>query len=279
MRQFHTANVIDNMMYIFGGGDGKSWLNDLLIFDLVNQEWSGPVQTNGIAPAGRLQHSAITFDKRIYIFGGEPDQFRQLNDIFYLDTTTLTWVKPIVNGDEPSARVSTTGSLIDQKIYYFGGYDGVTWLNDLYSFDIENNKWSKVQTYGYSPRPRCRHTGNIIKSQLYIFGGNDCELSFNDIWVLQIGVQVPESTMLKDMLQMLDQGSFADVTFVLGEYKIKAHKCILASRCTFFSNMFNSGMRESLESVITVQDIAPKTFKKLLDFIYTDQISSFDNAD
>lgn len=76
MRQFHTASVIDNQMYVFGGGDGKYWLNDLLVFDLVNLEWSGPVQTNGIAPVGRLQHSAITFEKKIYIFGGEPDQFR-----------------------------------------------------------------------------------------------------------------------------------------------------------------------------------------------------------
>lgn len=54
MRQFHTASVIDNQMYVFGGGDGKYWLNDLLIFDLQNLEWSGPVQTNGIAPVGRL---------------------------------------------------------------------------------------------------------------------------------------------------------------------------------------------------------------------------------
>ena len=76
MRQFHTASIIDNQMFVFGGGDGKSWLNNLLILDLVQLEWCGPVQTNGIIPAGRLQHSAITYEKKIYIFGGEPDQFR-----------------------------------------------------------------------------------------------------------------------------------------------------------------------------------------------------------
>ena len=45
MRQFHTASVIENQMYVFGGGDGKYWLNDVLIFDLIKLEWSGPVQT------------------------------------------------------------------------------------------------------------------------------------------------------------------------------------------------------------------------------------------
>ena len=54
---------------------------------------------------------------------------------------------------------------------------------------------------------------------------------------------------------------------------MKAHKCILASRCSFFASMFSVGMREAHESVITVQDITAYTFKKLLEFIYTDQIT------
>ena len=43
MRQFHTSSIIDNQMYVFGGGDGKFWLNDLLILNLNELEWSGPV--------------------------------------------------------------------------------------------------------------------------------------------------------------------------------------------------------------------------------------------
>ncbi len=45
MRQFHTSSIIDNQMYVFGGGDGKFWLNDLLILDLNQLKWSGRVQT------------------------------------------------------------------------------------------------------------------------------------------------------------------------------------------------------------------------------------------
>lgn len=71
---------------------------------------------------------------------------------------------------------------------------------------------------------------------------------------------------------MLENGTFADVTFVLGDSKLKAHKCILASRCTFFASMFSVGMRESQESIITVQDISASTFKKLLEFIYADTL-------
>lgn len=62
-RQFHTASIIEDKMYVFGGGDGKYWLNDLLIFDLKTYEWEGPIETKGKAPSGRLQHAAVVFDK------------------------------------------------------------------------------------------------------------------------------------------------------------------------------------------------------------------------
>lgn len=44
---------------------------------------------------------------------------------------------------------------------------------------------------------------------------------------------------------MLEGGTFSDVTIVVGESKYKAHKCILATRCSFFASMFKSEMRES----------------------------------
>jgi len=50
--------------------------------------------------------------------------------------------------------------------------------------------------------------------------------------------------MSKDLLRMLENENFADVTFVVGDTKVKAHKCILASRSNFFENMFSVGMRE-----------------------------------
>jgi len=41
-------------MYVFGGGDGKFWLNELVVFDLLMSEWHGPVETSGTPPSGRL---------------------------------------------------------------------------------------------------------------------------------------------------------------------------------------------------------------------------------
>jgi len=58
--------------------------------------------------------------------------------------------------------------------------------------------------------------------------------------------------MSKDLVGMLDNENFADVTFVVGDTKLRAHKCILASRSSFFESMFSVGMREAQESLISV---------------------------
>merc|ERR1719188_1073161 len=43
--------------------------------------------------------------------------------------------------------------------------------------------------------------------------------------------------------------------------------------------MFTVGMRESEESIISVQDISLPTFMKLLEFIYSDQLNDLDSAE
>ena len=191
-------------MFVFGGGDGKRWLNDLIVFNITQSEWSGPIETRGNSPpSGRLQHAAVVFDKKLFIFGGEPDRFRQLNDLFCLDTTTMTWSEPIVDGIPPSPRVSVTGCLVNNTVYFFGGFDGQKWLNDLHTLNLESMVWKNQKTYGQIPLARCRHTANYLKGKLYIFGGNDCDMSFNNVHNLWIKIEVPSATLSNDLGNLL----------------------------------------------------------------------------
>jgi N-acetylneuraminic acid mutarotase len=275
-RQFHTASIIDDKMYIFGGGDGKYWLNDLLVFHLKTYEWVGPVETKGRAPSGRLQHAAIVYDKKIFIFGGEPDRYRQLNDLFYLDircqggSSKMTWYQPSTEGVPPTPRVSATGCLVDSEIFFFGGFDGMRWLNDLHTFCLKTMTWSKKLTYGNKPSPRCRHSTNYLNGKLYIFGGNDCDKSFNTVHTIQL---LPPSTLRKDLKCMLNDELFADITFVLEEsIKIRAHRSILSSRCDVFKSMFLSSMQEGSKDEIEIKDTNAEVFKAIINYIYTDDV-------
>ena len=57
--------------------------------------------------------------------------------------------------------------------------------------------------------------------------------------------QVPESTLHKDIGEVLRSGSFSDVTLRVGEKQFRAHKVVLACRSPVFGAMFEHEMTES----------------------------------
>lgn len=72
-------------------------------------------------------------------------------------------------------------------------------------------------------------------------------------------------------LHMLNSEFMADCTFVVGNTKKKkflAHKNILSHGSAVFNAMFNGGLPETGE--VQIDDIEPQHFRKLLEFIYSD---------
>lgn len=55
-------------------------------------------------------------------------------------------------GTNPSPRVSASAVLIENKIYFFGGYDGNQWRTDvfLYNISIKYNYILKMKINGNS---------------------------------------------------------------------------------------------------------------------------------
>ena len=144
------------------------------------------------------------------------------------------------------------------------------WLNDLHSFWLKTMTWSKKVTFGSQPPPRCRHSTNYINGKLFIFGGNDCDMSFNSVYTLKL---TPPSTLRKDLKNLMKEGYFSDVSFILEDGSvIKAHKAILASRCEVFKTMLTSSMKEGLKDEIEIKDTNPEVFKNIINYIYTDEI-------
>ncbi len=76
--------------------------------------------------------------KKILIFGGYGSG--ALNDLWELDTETMTWAELMPNGQAgaPSAR-DGLGNLVQRngKFYLFGGWIGST-LNDLWQLSYGN---------------------------------------------------------------------------------------------------------------------------------------------
>jgi hypothetical protein len=57
-RSKHTVVAYGDAIYVFGGDNGKSMLNDMLIFDVKEKSWRRGI-CMGIPPAPRYHHSAV----------------------------------------------------------------------------------------------------------------------------------------------------------------------------------------------------------------------------
>ena len=136
----HTADCLNKTIYVFRGGDGRDYLNDLHALDTTTYAWSS-VQAQGCYPPPRANHSSSLVGKNLYIFGGW-DGSKRLNDLYMLEIQTLTWSKITVEGESPAPRAGVSLCNVDNKLYLFGGSGPHAYcFNDLFVFDPEYNKW------------------------------------------------------------------------------------------------------------------------------------------
>lgn len=83
------------------------------------------------------------------------------------------------------------------------------------------------------------------------------------------GVTTTYSTQMR---ALVNDDEFSDVTFLVEERQVHAHRAILAHRCEHFAAMFRSGMRESVERMVPIPEISHSVFLLLLEYIYTDSV-------
>ncbi|CAD8132067.1 unnamed protein product [Paramecium octaurelia] len=115
-------------IYIFGGFDKNGhYLDGLMRIDTTTKPVGfEQVQTKGMSPIGRCQHSMSYVDKYqlLAIYGGKNDDLNIngfLNDLHLLDIKNQTWISVDIRGNQVAGRCNHTSSCIDSKLYIFGG--------------------------------------------------------------------------------------------------------------------------------------------------------------
>ena len=84
-RSGHSASLVGERMFVFGGGDARRALNDLHVLDLAAMAWSRPSDT-GVLPPPRGGHAAAAVGTLIAVFGGASPDGHGFNDLHLLDT-------------------------------------------------------------------------------------------------------------------------------------------------------------------------------------------------
>lgn len=144
-RKKHGAVVYRGKMYVFGGTVGGRWLQDTHAFDFESQTWH-ELQTGGPRkPPARSGFvcAVCKTDGVFYVFGGRGTNGVR-NDMYELDLHTLNWTETNQQGSVPSGREGSSWTEHQDRLYMFGGHDGVTYLHDFFCFTIPTRWWTSI---------------------------------------------------------------------------------------------------------------------------------------
>ncbi|KAI0830112.1 galactose oxidase [Trametes gibbosa] len=192
----HTVTLVDNMVWLFGGWDGRTSWQEVFCFNTETMQWTYP-KLSGEIPKPCRAHSATLVDQKIYVFGGG-EHADYYNDVYVLDTVMRRWHRPLSSATPenertcvyPPPRRSHTCVFYNNRLWIFGGGTGTMALDDLWALDlsggIDDLRWDRVETRGKKPRPRGYHTANLIGNVMVVIGGGDIKDIFSDIWCLNL---------------------------------------------------------------------------------------------
>jgi hypothetical protein len=146
----HSADYVtaQREVYVFRGGNGREYLNDLHALNVVSLTWR-KVETNGAIPQQRANHSSSILEEtgELFIFGGWNGTER-LNDIHILNTKTSNWTCPHVSGVLPHPRAGMTLTALRGRLYLFGGSGtSAKCFQDLQILDRQEMAWLDVNQY------------------------------------------------------------------------------------------------------------------------------------
>ncbi|KIO20271.1 hypothetical protein M407DRAFT_245861, partial [Tulasnella calospora MUT 4182] len=169
----HTATLVDRKIYVFGGGEGPTYYNELYILDTLTHRWYKPnIPTPH--PLPRRAHTAVLYRDTIYVFGGG-NGHRALNDVWALDVSVgmdkLKWEQVQTQGTKPGARGYHTANLVGNVMIVLGGSDGRECFPDVWVLDLDKLVWREVKpdkTYR-----RLSHSSTQVGSYLFVMGGHD----------------------------------------------------------------------------------------------------------
>jgi N-acetylneuraminic acid mutarotase len=186
-RSLHASATYNSKMFIFGGYNGTSRLDDFYCFDFIQQTWTCIIGSgSGAPPSPRDRHCAVVYKDGFYVFGGF-DGHARVNDLHRYDISSGQWrlILPSFTDGVPTARHSHCAVVYKDSMFVFGGYDG-SYRSDLYEYNFLANRWRRIETLGRIPRARYRATCVVYGDSLILHGGHDGTRHLSDTHVLDL---------------------------------------------------------------------------------------------
>ncbi|CAD8099772.1 unnamed protein product [Paramecium sonneborni] len=131
----HTSVPYQNSMFIFGGWDGTSCLDEMYEYSFVTNTFYEIRRCSGQKPKARYRHEALVYNSNMFLFGGVDHLQIRYNDLHQYNFKKREWIKINTSGSIPSARTFHKLVNLENQFFLLGGYDGQR-LNDMYTIFV-----------------------------------------------------------------------------------------------------------------------------------------------
>ncbi|KAI1323214.1 kelch domain-containing protein [Xylariaceae sp. FL0255] len=138
VRMGHTATLYQgDKLLVFGGeNEHRTYLSDLIVFDLKTAHWTQP-QVTGPVPKGRARHAAVVHEDKLFIVGGITGHDNYvLDDICFLDLKTFTWSRSW----RFVGRFDHSAYIWGDRVWVFGGLsEEMDKVSELWWLDLKGS--------------------------------------------------------------------------------------------------------------------------------------------
>ena len=164
----HSMTLVGNKLVIFGGFAKGNFYNSVYIYNIDEDFWDNNIKgendnelleegqenvepeaegDNIPMPEPRINHSQITVDSSILIYGGVDKDGRYFNDMWTYNIMDKVWKKININGEIPKARQGHSALLIDndQMLIFGGKIANIFEVNEFWKFDLNTKRFSIIQ--------------------------------------------------------------------------------------------------------------------------------------
>uniref|UniRef100_A0A4X2M4J1 Leucine zipper like post translational regulator 1 n=1 Tax=Vombatus ursinus TaxID=29139 RepID=A0A4X2M4J1_VOMUR len=194
-RSKHTVVAYKDAIYVFGGDNGKTMLNDLLRFDVKDCSWCRAF-TTGTPPAPRYHHSAVVYGSSMFVFGGytgdiySNSNLKNKNDLFEYKFATGQWAEWKIEGRD--------------KLWIFAGYDGNARLNDMWTVGLQDREltcWEEIEQSGEIPPSCCNFPVAVCRDKMFVFSGQSGAKITNNLFQFEfrdkVWTRIPTEHLLR----------------------------------------------------------------------------------
>jgi hypothetical protein len=176
-RQGHTTLNFDNKMWVLGGHQGVTRLNDVWYSeDGIN--WT---QATANAPwTIRLGHTSVVFDNKMWVIAGD-----YKTDVWY-SSDGINWTQATSNAAF-GPRGDHTSVVFDNKMWVIAGVSDDVW------YSSDGITWTEATgnaAFGARQYP----TSVVFDNKMWVMGGSLSAVDLNDVWYSTDGISWVQAT-------------------------------------------------------------------------------------